>query len=78
MGIVAAILFIIFWIGIPFFFTGTQRYWVLCATGISMCSMMTDMLLGGLEGIVFVALMAVLAYLLPNNALISDSVQRVE
>jgi hypothetical protein len=43
-----------------------------------MCSMMTDMLLGGLEGIVFVALMAVLAYLLPNNALISDSVQRVE
>ena len=78
LGIVAAILFIIFWIGIPFFFTGTQRYWVLCATGISMCSMMTDMLLGGLEGIVFVAIMAVLGYLLPSNAPISDSVQHVE
>lgn len=72
LGIVALILFIIFWMGIPFFFTGTQRYWVLCATAISMCSMMTDMLLGGLEGIVFVVVMAVLGYLLPSNAHISD------
>lgn len=67
LGIVALILFIIFWMGIPFFFTGTQRYWVLCATAISMCSMMTDMLLGGLEGIVFVVVMAVLGYLLPTT-----------
>lgn len=72
LGIVTLILFIIFWMGIPFFFTGTQRYWVLCATAISMCSMMTDMLLGGLEGIVFVVVMAVLGYLLPSNAHISD------
>jgi hypothetical protein len=75
LGLVAAMLFIIFWAGIPFFFRGTQRYWVLCATGISMCSMMTDMLLGGLEGIVFVAIMAVLAYILPSSAPISDSAQ---
>ena len=75
LGLVAAMLFIIFWAGIPFFFRGTQRYWVLCATGISMCSMMTDMLLGGLEGRVFVAIMAVLAYILPSSAPISDSAQ---
>jgi hypothetical protein len=78
LGLIATILFIIFWIGIPFMFTGTQRYWVLCATAISMCSMMTDMLLGGLEGIVFVVVMAVLGYLLPSNTHISDSVQHAK
>lgn len=37
--------------------------------------MMTDMLLGRVERIIFVVVIVVLGYLLPSNARISDSVQ---
>ena len=67
LGLVAAILFALFWVGIPFFFKGTQRYWALCATGMCLSVMMTDMLLTGLEGIVFVSLLFVLGQLLPDK-----------
>ena len=67
LGLAAAILFTLFWLGLPLMFKGTQRYWILCFTGICMSSMMTDMLLGGLEGVVFVSVMFVLTYLLPTR-----------
>ena len=65
LGLVAAVLFVLFCVSIPFFFRGIQRYWSLCLTGICACSMMTDMLLGGLEGIVFISSMAVLGHIIP-------------
>lgn len=76
LGIVASVLFILFWLGIPFFFTGTQRYWALCIIGICMCSMMTDMLLGGLEGIVFISLMAILNSMLPTSDILEIRPQK--
>lgn len=61
LGLTAAILFVLFWLGIPWFFSGTQRYWTVCALGICLTSMMVDVLLGGLEGIVFVCVIFLLA-----------------
>lgn len=67
LGVIAAVLFALFWILLPLWFRAAQRYWVLCLTGICMCSMMTDVLFGGLEGIVFISVMAVLGMLMPNT-----------
>lgn len=63
LGLVAALLFVLFWLAIPFFFRGETRYWILCLWGISLCAMMTDMLIGGLEGIVFVVVMPLLSFI---------------
>lgn len=61
LGLAAAIVFAFFWLGIPWFFSGTQRYWALCALGVCMTSMVVDVLLGGLEGIVFVSVIFLLS-----------------
>ena len=67
LGLAAAILFVLFWLGIAFFVHGRQRYWALCTIGICMCSMMIDLLLGGLEGIVFINIAFILGLLLPQS-----------
>lgn len=66
LGIAAAILFAMFWFCLPFCFQGTARYWTLCLVGICIPSMMTDVLLGGLEGIVFLVVMMTIGWLLSN------------
>ncbi len=66
LGIIATILFALFWICLPFNFRGLQRYWISCLTCICICSMMTDVLLGGLEGVVFVSIMLILSFIFPS------------
>ena len=72
LGIFATILFTLFWILLPFRFKGLQRYWVLCLTCICLCSMMTDVLLGGLEGVVFISIMLILTFIFPSELLPLD------
>ena len=67
LGIAAAILFALFWCGIPWFFTGDKRYWAFCALGICLPAMSTEMLLGGIEGIVFIDVLFLLGTLLPDS-----------
>ena len=67
LGLTAAVLFVLFWFGMPFFFKGAQRYWVLCVLGIVFPVMMTDMLLSGLEGIHFLIVMSVLGIIYRTN-----------
>ena len=83
LGLPAALLFVLFWMGIPLFFHGITRYWSVCVCAVCACAMMTDMLLSGLEGLVFVVVMTIFAYLsnnprnsgcgLPDNSCINGS-----
>lgn len=73
LGIVAAVLFVLFWIGIPWFFAGDKRYWAWCALGICLPAMCTEMILGGIEGIVFVNILFLLGTLLPDSTRQTDA-----
>lgn len=73
LGIVAAVLFVLFWLGIPWFYSGDKRYWAFCALGICLPTMMTEMVLGGIEGIVFVCVLFLLGTLLPDSTRQSDA-----
>ena len=69
LGLAAMVLWILFWLCMPFFFRGEARYWVSCICAICLVNMATDLFLGGVEGIVFVivafVLLAVLTRPLP-------------
>ncbi len=54
LGLAAMILWILFWLAIPFFFRGKERYWTACISAVVLVNMSTDLFLGGVEGIVFV------------------------
>lgn len=73
LGIVAAILFFLFWCAIPWFVANNKRYWALCALGICLPVMSTEMLLGGIEGIVFINVLFLLGTLLPDLPRQSDT-----
>ena len=73
LGIVAAVLFVLFWLGIPWFFAGDKRYWACCALGICLPAMSTEMVLGGIEGIVFVNILFLLGTLLPDSTRQTDA-----
>ncbi len=69
LGLVVALLFFLGWCCIPFAYSGFARYWMVCVAGITGISMMTEMLMSGLEGISFFCAMSILAILLPNHSL---------
>ena len=53
LGVIAAILFILFWLIMPFLFRGKERYWIACICAICFVNLCTDLFLGGVEGITF-------------------------
>ena len=60
LGLAAMILWILFWLKMPFVFRGKERYWVACVSAVCLVNMSTDLFLGGVEGVVFVIVAFVL------------------
>lgn len=60
LGIMALVLLVLLWGGLPFVFQGTTQYWMTSVVGIYFLDMMTDIPLGGLEGIVFFVAMYII------------------
>ena len=76
LGLVAAVLFVLFWFGIPWFFAGDKQYWAWCALGICLPAMCTEMILGGIEGIVFICVLFLLGTLLPDSTRQTDTARK--
>lgn len=53
LGLLAAILWLLFWLALPLVFTGQQRFWVALACAICFVALATDLFLAGVEGIAF-------------------------
>lgn len=53
LGALAAVLFVLFWLLMPFLFHGTARYWTACICAICFVNLTTDLFFGGVEGITF-------------------------
>ena len=60
LGLAAMILWVLFWLKMPFAFRGKERYWVACISAVCLVNMSTDLFLGGVEGVVFVIVAFVL------------------
>ncbi|MBO4665349.1 MAG: O-antigen ligase family protein [Paludibacteraceae bacterium] len=53
LGAAAAVLFLLFWLTMPFLFRGKARYWIACICAICLVNLSTDLFFGGVEGITF-------------------------
>jgi len=53
LGFAAMVLWLLFWLTMPFVFHGKQRYWLACISAVCLTNMATDLFLGSVEGIVF-------------------------
>ena len=53
LGALAAVLFMLFWLIMPFLFQGKERYWISCVCAICFVNLSTDLFFGGVEGITF-------------------------
>ena len=67
LGIIIALCFTIFCVATPLCYTGEARHWAIYATIIAMCSMCTENILGKVEGIHFIVITLLIAYLLQSK-----------
>ena len=54
LGLAAGILWLLFWLAIPFLFAGRQRFWAALFIAICLVGLSTDLFIAGVEGIAFI------------------------